>query len=408
MRTTRIAAPLLLAMLLAAGCAGSTKPNEASPDTGQRPETAAPAPEDPIRTKLNAMTLDQKLGQMVIAGIDGTEAGEQAKSLIANDYVGGFILYKPNIESTAQTVRLLNGLKEANRANPAPLLLSVDQEGGRVNRMPGSFVSVPASRDIAKSGDSKKARAIGEAIGDQVRALGFNVNFAPVFDVDSNPNNPVIGSRSFGSKASVVASFAAEEMAGLRAKRVIPVAKHFPGHGDTSVDSHLELPVVAKTADELRKLELVPFAEAIRAKADMVMVAHILLPQLDPDRPSSMSSNIITELLRNEMGFDGVVITDDMTMGAILKHYDLGQAAVQSVKAGADIVLVAHDYAKAKQTLAALKQAAQSGVIAADAIDRSVYRILALKDRYKLSDAPSGPVDESAINAELKKAIGGP
>jgi len=299
-------------------------------------------------------------------------------------------------------------LKAANRSNPAPLLLSVDQEGGRVNRMPASLVAVPASRDIAKSGDSGKARSIGAAIADEIRSIGFNVNFAPVLDIDSNPKNPVIGNRSFGPTADVVTDFGLEEMAGLRSKQVIPVVKHFPGHGDTSVDSHLELPVVEKTADQLRKLELVPFAKAIQSGADMVMVAHILLPQLDPDRPSSLSPKVITDLLRGELGFKGVVITDDMTMGAILKHFDLGQAAVQSVKAGSDIVLVAHEYAQAKKALAALKQAVQSGDIAAETIDNSVYRILALKERYKLSDEAAGPADVKQINAALKQAIGIP
>lgn len=440
MRTARFALPLLLTAALAAGCAGTTGNGQAQPPSGtqqqeqqqqnqqgqqqqnqqgqqqtqppnqgqeqtQSPGTAKP-PADPIQAAVGKMTLEQKLGQMIIAGIDGTTMDEQAKSLIADDAVGGFILYKANIESADQTVELLNALKEANRNNPAPLLLSVDQEGGSVNRMPDSFVAIPSNRDIAKSGDSEKARAIGEAIGAEVRALGFNVDFAPVLDVDSNPNNPVIGNRSFGPTASVVSSFGAAEMAGLRSGQVVPVVKHFPGHGDTSVDSHLELPVVNKTIEQLRKLELVPFAAAIEAKADAVMIAHILLPQLDPDHPSSMSPRVINGLLRGEMGFDGVVITDDMTMGAILKHYDLGQAAVQSVQAGADIVLVAHDYAQAKKALDALKQAVRAGEIAEDAIDRSVARIVALKQRYKLADDATGPVDAEPINAALREAIG--
>ncbi|RKN75982.1 beta-N-acetylhexosaminidase [Paenibacillus ginsengarvi] len=418
MRPIRFASALLLSVLLTAGCTGAKVPSEnlqgaASPQETKPPNTQPetpqkPVPEDPIQKKLGSMTLEQKLGQMVMAGVDGTKMDEQAKSLIANDFIGGFILYKPNIESTAQTATLLNELKEANRGNPAPLLLSVDQEGGKVSRMPGTLVPTPASRDIAKTGDKEKARAIGKAIGAEVRALGFNVDFAPVLDIDSNPNNPVIGNRSFGPTAAIVSSFGLQQMEGLRSERVIPVVKHFPGHGDTSVDSHLELPVVSKTLDQLRKLELVPFADAIRSDADMVMVAHILLPQLDPDHPSSMSPTVIGDLLRKEMGFGGVVITDDMTMGAILKHNDLGEAAVQSVKAGADIVLVAHEYAKAKMVIGALKQAVQSGAITADSIDRSVYRILALKERYKLSDAASGPVNEKEINDKLQKAVGSP
>ncbi|GAA3405801.1 beta-N-acetylhexosaminidase [Paenibacillus hodogayensis] len=440
MRTVRIALVLLICAAFGAACSGKsgegptggpqanggqtgqagaganpgapdqpTNPPNDSGGTGSAPAQPSkpPAPpSDPVKDTIRSMTLDQKLGQMIIAGIDGTKIDEQAKRLIAEDAVGGFILYKPNIETVEQTVALLNALKDANKANPAPLLLSVDQEGGKVDRMPPSFVPVPSSREIAKSGDSEKARAIGEAIGAGVRALGFNVDFAPVLDIDSNPNNPVIGSRSFGPTAAVVSSFGIAEMSGLQAGQVVPVVKHFPGHGDTSVDSHLELPVVNKTLEQLRKLELVPFAKAIEAKADAVMIAHILLPQLDTEFPSSMSAKVIADVLRTEMGFEGVVITDDMTMGAIVKHYDLGQAAVRSVRAGADIVLVAHEYANAKLALGALKQAVESGQIAVEAIDRRVYRILTLKTKYKLSDAPAGTVDMEPINAALRQAVG--
>lgn len=406
MRLIRPIYILLLSAAIATGCAGRS--SEQGQQQGLEP-TPTPPPQvqsDPIKDKVKAMPLEHKLGQMIIAGIDGTSVDEHARSLIADDRIGGFILYKANIETVEQTVKLLNGLKEANRANPVPLLLSVDQEGGRVNRLPSLFAAVPSNRDIAKSGDSKKARFVGEAIGDQLNALGFNVNFAPVLDVDSNPKNPVIGSRSFGSTARVVSKFGVEEMLGLRSKRIIPVVKHFPGHGDTSVDSHLDLPVVSKSPDQLRELELVPFAEAIRSNAEAVMIAHILLPQIDPDHPASMSAKTITELLRGEMGFNGVVITDDMTMGAIVKHYDLGAAVVQSVKSGSDIVLVAHDYELARKAIQALEHAAKSGVISEEQIDRSVYRILSLKERYGLTDSPSGPVDVNAINAALEKATG--
>jgi beta-N-acetylhexosaminidase len=394
---------LALAATLAFGSAGCAKDQR---QQANEPRSDSKTERDPLRVKIEEMPLKQKLGQMIIAGLEGTDIDEHTKSLIADDRIGGFILYKPNIESTEQTVALLNGLKEANRSNSVPLLLSVDQEGGRVNRLPSTFAAIPSSRDIGKSGSAQKARAFGESIGEQLRAFGFNMNFAPVLDVDSNPDNPVIGSRSFGSTASVVSSFGIEEMLGLRSKGVVPVVKHFPGHGDTSVDSHLELPVVDKTSEQLRKLELVPFSDAIRSNADAIMIAHILLPKIDPDSPSSMSSKVITGLLRGELGYDGIVMTDDMTMGAIVKHMDVGSAAVRSVKAGSDIILVAHEYGQVKKAIDALVQAAEAGNIPKEQIDRSVYRILSLKERYSLKDTPSGPVDVEKINAALKAAAG--
>lgn len=407
MRNVRIGVVALALAVTTAGCTGWTSGKDEPGAVTPPPPAAA----DPIRDRVRAMPLEDKIGQMVFAGVDGTEASAEVRRLIADDRVGGLILYKDNIESVEQTVRLLNGLKEANReagAGRPPLLLGVDQEGGKVSRLPPQLEPFPSSRDVAKSGDASRARAIGEALGEELSALGFNVDFAPVLDVDSNPRNPVIGSRSFGSSASVVASYGVEEMLGLRAKSVVPVVKHFPGHGDTSVDSHLELPVVNKTADELRKLELVPFAEAIRSKADAVMIAHILLPKVDPDRPASMSPEVVAGLLRGDMGFDGVVMTDDMTMGAILKHHDLGAAAVQSAKAGCDIVLVAHEYANARLVLDALKEAARSGELPAESIDRSVYRILSLKERYGLRDGEVGPVDVAKINAAIRRATAKP
>lgn len=399
-----IAAIPLLLTLVVSGCGGTVK-EPAQPG----PETAAPAPHaasDPIQERLKSMSLDEKLGQLVIAGVNGTKLDTETRSLIEKDRIGGFILYKPNIESVEQTVSFLNELKEANRNNRTPLLLSVDQEGGKVSRLPPPLAALPSSRDIAKSGKPERARSIGEAIGEELRAFGFNVNYAPVLDVDSNPNNPVIASRSFGSSAAIVSSYGIEQMKGLQHKKIIPVVKHFPGHGDTSVDSHLDLPVVNKTAEQLRKLELVPFADAIRAKADSVMIAHIVLPQLDPDVPSSMSSRIITGLLRDELGFDGVVMTDDMTMGAIIKNYNLGKAAVQSFNAGSDIILVAHEYKNARQVLDALKQSVLSGETTVERIDRSVTRILTLKQRYELADEPAGPVDIEKINSAIRQAAG--
>lgn len=409
---------LLLPLLLTAACSGGSR-NEAGTPSAAPSVTASaqaapaasltpapsPSPADPLMEQVKAMSLEQKLGQMVIAGIAGTALDENSRRLITENHIGGFILYKPNIESAGQTVALLNSLKEANKSSSIPLLLSVDQEGGKVARLPAEITAIPSSRVIAKSGSKARARAIGEAIGEELQAFGFNLDFAPVLDIDSNPDNPVIGDRSFGPTASIVQDFGLEEMHGLQAKKVIPVVKHFPGHGDTSVDSHLELPVVNKSAEELKKLELLPFSAAVGSKADAVMVAHILLPKLDPDNPATMSKAVIGDLLRQELGFNGVVITDDMTMGAIMKHYDLGTAAVQSVQAGSDIVLVAHDYALAVQVLGSLKQAVGAGKVSTAQIDKSVYRILALKQKYALADKPAGSVDVKGLNAVIQKAL---
>ncbi|MPN25095.1 Beta-hexosaminidase [bioreactor metagenome] len=231
------------------------------------------------------------------------------------------------------------------------------------------------------------------------------MNFAPVLDVNSNPKNPVIGSRSFGSNPDIVSSLGVETMKGIQEENVIPVVKHFPGHGDTSVDSHVGLPTVNSDLDRLQNFELIPFAKAIENDADMVMIAHILLSKIDSENPSSMSKTIITDILRNNLKFDGVVITDEMTMGAIIKNYSLNEAAVKSVSAGTDIILVGHGYNNEIGVINALKSAVSKGEISQERIDESVYRILKLKEKYNLKDEIINSVDVNKINNKIKTLL---
>jgi beta-N-acetylhexosaminidase len=351
------------------------------------------------------MTADEKLGQLLVAGLDGTEAGDEARRLVAEMHVGGFILYKPNMVSAGQTVALLNRLKAFNQPSGIPLWLSVDQEGGKVSRLPVD-ITLPASQDLASGGTPERARALGKAVGQELLAFGFNMNYAPVLDIDSNPANPVIGSRSFGSDAKTVKLYGLAAMEGLQESGIVSVVKHFPGHGDTGTDSHLELPVVNKTLAELEKLELVPFRAAAEAGADAIMAAHILLPRMDPDYPATLSPAIITGLLRDKIGYNGVVITDDMTMGAIAKHYPLKEAAVRAVQAGCDLVLVAHGYSQVQEAAAGLKEALADGRLTWKRIDESVVRLLALKEARRLSDEPAAAApDIEALRNAITKAL---
>jgi beta-N-acetylhexosaminidase len=240
----------------------------------------------------------------------------------------------------------------------------------------------------------------------ELNAFGFNLDFAPVLDVNSNPNNPVIGDRSFGNDASVVSRLGTKTMKGIQSQGVISVIKHFPGHGDTSVDSHLELPTVNKSFGQLKEVELVPFAHAIENGADIVMAAHILLPKIDSEYPASMSKPILTGILRDDLGFDGVILTDDMTMGAITENFEIGRAAVQSVKAGSDIILVAHDYENVVATFKALKAAVESGEISEKRIDESVTRILQLKKKYDVRGEQIQAVNTNELNQTIRILLG--
>ncbi|MBM7566575.1 beta-N-acetylhexosaminidase [Paenibacillus sacheonensis] len=383
---------------------GSAPSQPADPE---EPAEQPPTPAELAAEQLKRMSLDEKLGEMVIAGLDGTEASAQTKALIQQQHVGGFIFYKNNVTTPAGVAAYVNQLKAWNKANPSPLLISVDQEGGRVSRLPG-LLKFPAARVIGDTGDVSYASAIGSALGQASKLMGFNVDFAPVLDINSNPDNPVIGDRSYGTTSKRVTDMGLAVMEAIQKKGVISVVKHFPGHGDTSVDSHLELPVVNKSLSQLKKFEWLPFQAAIKDGVDMVMVAHILFPSIDKAMPASLSKTIITDQLRGELGYRGVVITDDMTMGAIANHFGLAQAAVTTVKAGSDIILLAHGYEDAKTVLTALKQSIQKGGLTEKRIDESVIRILTMKQKYKLSDAAVGAhPDVSGVNAAIKKAIAG-
>ncbi|WP_339315280.1 beta-N-acetylhexosaminidase [Paenibacillus sp. FSL R10-2734] len=405
-------ASTMLSMLLLTSCSNSSNSaqsvatNSPTSESTTPPVTSAtPAPStesDPIALQISNMSLEEKIGQMLLVGIDGTVLDDQAKRMIAEDKVGGIILYKNNIQDLKGMVSLVNSMKESNSDNPIPLFMSVDQEGGKVSRMPKEYASIPSNAKVGTRNDADAAEMMGKLLAREVISAGFNMNFAPVLDINSNPNNPVIGARSFGNSAELVSTLGIAEMKGIESEGVVPVVKHFPGHGDTSVDSHLDLPIVNKTAEELAKLEWLPFQAAIKEGTDAVMVAHILFPKLDPDKPASLSSKIIGELLREEMNYQGLVITDDLTMGAIMKNYDLANAAVDTVIAGSDILLIAHGYDNEQRVIDSLLDNVKKGKIQESRIDESVYRILALKAKYNLSDEPVPVPDLTELNKDIK------
>ena len=349
---------------------------------------------------ISKMSLGDKIGQMILAGISGTTMDTNAKKLISQFHVGGIIFYKNNFETPAQTIQLVNQMKAENRSN-LPLLLGADQEGGRVTRLPGGLANFPPNKQIGKVNNPEFSYKVGTLLGHELKEFGLNLNFAPVLDINSNPNNPVIGDRSFGNNSEIVSKLGIQTMKGIQSQNVIPTIKHFPGHGDTSVDSHLELPIVNKSLKELKKLELIPFERAIDDGADVVMVAHILLPELDKTNPASMSKAVMTDLLRKQLRFEGVIITDDMTMGAITEHFDIGKAAVESVKAGSDIILVGHDYNNVVKITSSLKTAIQSGEISEQRLNESLERIIELKRKYSINDKKIGNPDIDELNHSI-------
>ncbi len=298
---------------------------------------------------------------------------------------------------------LTNGLKDLN-GDYTPLFLCVDQEGGRVDRMPPEVERTPSAWSVGQTLDTEGVgAAYGALLAEECAAFGFNMDFAPSLDIWSNPDNTVIGDRAFGNDWEWTAFFGMSAVESMEEQGgVIPVVKHFPGHGDTSVDSHVALPVVDKSLEELWQSELVPFNMTLNQEdyfgaqsgpsAPAVMVAHILLSRVDPDYPASLSHRVVTSLLREEMGFDGVVCTDD---------YGMGEAAVLAVEAGCDLLLVCHGADNLTAARDALLEAADSGRISPERLDESVKRILSLKAEYGLTNDPVDTPDVDALNARI-------
>ena len=292
------------------------------------------------------------------------------------DGLGGVILFRRNLTSLEQICRLTSDL---HRAASYPLLVGVDQEGGRIARLPPPFLTPPAAAEVGRTGDPVLAQALARAMGQELRAAGINWNLAPVLDVHTNPANPVIGDRAYGTDPETVARFGLAVIAGLAEAGVLSTAKHFPGHGDTALDSHLTLPESPQTAERWRAVEFVPFRAAIRTGVPALMVAHLRCPALDPDRPASLSRVVITEILRGELGFDGVVVSDDLEMAAIAARFDIGEAAVRFLEAGGDLILICHDEARQHAALAAVLSGLKSGRLSETRLQASLERLAQLR-----------------------------
>lgn len=334
---------------------------------------------DEIMIKINEMTLDEKIGQMVLSGFNGTHFNGELDTLINDLKVGGVILFSRNIEDSKQLKKLNLDIEEANKN--IPVFISIDEEGGRVNRLAKNIKRFESAKSIGDKGDIKYAYENGKEIGKTLKEHKINMNFAPVLDIYSNSKNTVIGDRAFGDNEKIVETMGIATMKGLKDGNVIPVIKHFPGHGDTEVDSHIGLPVVEKSIDQLYDFELVPFKKAIESGADAVMVSHILMKQIDDKNPATLSYNLITRILRNDMEFSNVIITDDMCMKAITNRLSVEEASIKSIKAGSYIILIGSDVNKTKSVIEKIKLAVERNEISEKRIYESVYRILKLKEK---------------------------
>ena len=316
-------------------------------------------------------------GQKMLAGFEGTEVTEELRQAVKEHKIGNIILFQRNIVTTEQTRALCSALRELiEEETGLPPFIAVDQEGGVVSRMPADGTVTPSAMALAATGDAQNAYVAGRVIGRELAALGINLNLAPVLDVNSNVHNPVIGARSFGDDPAFVAACGTAMIRGIQESGVLACAKHFPGHGDTVVDSHLGLPSVGKSLGELESCELIPFRAAVEAGVGAVMTSHILFPKIVGDDcvPATLSRRIITDLLREQYGFAGLVISDCMMMDAIAKDYGTVPSCAEASRIGVDLICVSHSPALAGEGCKAIRES-----VPMDALEASVARIVAQK-----------------------------
>lgn len=321
---------------------------------------------------------------LLMVGFTGTSVPDELRRFTRDALPAGVVLFARNVESTGQVAELLRELRGLWPLDGPPPLLAVDQEGGPVRRLKApacpEVLDLPAARELAAAAAPGRTREVAEAAGRELAALGFNLDFAPVLDVDSNPANPVIGRRSFGRDPHVAAEQALAFADGLEAAGVLACGKHFPGHGDTDLDSHLALPRLAHDLERLRAVELVPFAIAARQRRVRAMMsAHIVFEALDPEWPATLSPRVIPELLRRELAFDGVLFSDDLEMRAIADHYDPATIARQGLLATLDVFLVCHHLELAAALREELAASAAGGGLLAERVAAAERRIVTLR-----------------------------
>ncbi len=344
-----------------------------------------------------SMTLEEQIGQLLVAGFWGTAPTPEIIDLIQNYRTGGIILFSRNVQDAQQVLELTHSLQMIAKTagHPAPLLIAIDQENGMVQRLGRGTTLFPGNMALGATGSEQVVYGVAQATGRELKALGINMNLAPVLDVNNNPANPVIGVRSFGEDPHQVARLAAASVRGYRAAGVISDLKHFPGHGDTAVDSHLALPTIASTLEQLEAIELVPFRSGIEAGADSVMIAHISFPAVTHQEalPATVSPAIVQGILRERLRFEGVIISDCMEMNAVAETIGTEPAAVMALRAGIDLVLVSHTYVRQRGSIKAIQSALQMDELSPEIVRQAAERVLRLKSRFLSWDSlPAAPV----------------
>lgn len=383
---------------------GNSNKNPSNPTTPEPTDNRTVGQK--VDDAMKSLSLEEKIAQMLIISYSGTTMSSGLKTMLNTYHPGGFILFANNISTYQNTSKLISDIQSTAEI---PMFISIDQEGGTVQRLTNltspKATYIPSMTLLGKTKNSQLAHDVGVVMAQELRTLGINMDFAPVIDVMNDAKTSFMKNRSFGTDPKVVADMGVSLAKGFQENGVIPVYKHFPGHGGTSVDSHYDLPVLTKKKEALYKIDLVPFQKAIESNADVIMIGHLSIPNVDPKYPSSLSKTIVTDILKKELGYKGLVITDALNMGALTKTYTERQIYELAINAGVDILLMPKNPANA---IRYIKESIQAGTISESQINESVRKILTLKytriQEKNLSKNLLGSAEHQAIINKIPKS----
>ena len=350
------------------------------------------------------LTLREKIGQMLIIKIFGKEISEETKQMIEEYKIGGIILYRKNYDTYDEMIKIINEIKKLNKeCGNIPLFISIDQEGGRVNRMPHELKNIKSAGKLAEQKNIEIIKEAGRTTAKMLKESGFNMNYSPVLDIQRFENGHAIGDRCYGKTAEDVSRNGITIMKELSTGGIIPVVKHFPGHGSTNKDSHFFLPIITKNINELENEDIIPFKKAIGQNAEVIMVGHLMIKDVDRKNPASLSKKIINDYLRNKYQYKGVIMTDDLKMRAISLKYGYVRAALKACKAGIDIIMAGASYNTIIRVIKKIESNIKNKKIDIKEIDKSVERIIKLKEKYNISDDPAKGCNIEEINQSIEK-----
>ena len=357
-----------------------------------------------MELKIDNLSLEEKIGQMIIVGIEGNKITERIKKIILKYKIGGVILYRKNFKNYDEMVCLIKELKKLNSENKIPLFISIDQEGGRVNRMPKEFLNLPAANFISEKMGKTGIKKAADMMGEILKVSGFNMNFAPVLDL-KRFDTKAIGDRSFGKNIEKVSEYGVIQINEYKSKNIIAVAKHFPGHGATKGDSHFMMPRIKLSMKTLENEDMVPFEKAIENGIDAILIGHLKIRGIFDKNPCSMSRKFITKYLRKKYHYRGLVVSDDLKMKAIKYRYGSSNALAKSIEAGNDITIMRFNEKNEENAILKIYELYKRGILNKYRINASVRRIIKIKEKYQINDDCNfdGKIDFEKVNEEISE-----